>query len=250
MFFTIFEISKLQWLLAFLAAFLIGVSKSGIKGIATIIVSLMALAFDSKSSTGIMLPLLITGDIYASWYYFRHAEFKYLKKLLPWMMIGVIAGTLVGDKVPEHEFKLIMGIIVLVSVIMMVVVDKRLKEKTPKHWLFAGSMGLSAGFTTMLGNLAGAFSNLFFLAMRLPKNNFIATAAVLFLCINLFKVPFHVLSWKTISVESLKVNLILLPATFLGLFVGVKLVHKIDDKHYRKFIIIVTALAGLAIFFK
>jgi len=41
----------------------------------------------------------------------------------------------------------------------------------PSNKLFAASMGLISGFTTMLGNLAGAFSNIYFLALRLPKND-------------------------------------------------------------------------------
>jgi uncharacterized membrane protein YfcA len=247
---SLFEMSSGQWILSLSAAFLIGVSKAGIKGIATIIVSMMALAFGSKESTGIMLPMLIVGDIYAVIIYKRYAELKYLKRLLPWMMIGVILGAYFGDYIPAKEFKTVMGIIILVSVLMMIVVDKRLKDKTPNHWAFAGSMGLAAGFTTMLGNLAGAFSNLFFLAMRLPKNSFIATAAVLFLCINIFKVPFHVFSWETINLKSIYINLAMLPVMFIGLYVGTLIVHKIDNAHYRKFIIVVTAIAGLAILFK
>lgn len=244
------DLNVQQWILTCSAAFLIGISKAGLKGIASIIVSMMALAFGSKESTGIMLPMLILGDIYAVRIYWKFAEFKYLKKLLPWMMIGVIAGSLVGDYIPEKEFKTIMGIIILLSVLLMVIVDKQLKDKIPTHWTFAGSMGLAAGFTTMLGNLAGAFSNLFFLAMRLPKNNFIATAAVLFLCINLFKVPFHIFSWQTIHGNSLVINLCMVPVTFVGLYLGTKLVHKIDNQHYRKFIILVTAISGLLILLK
>ena len=80
------------------------------------------------------------------------------------------------------------------------------KDKTiPSHWTFGGSMGLLAGFTTMIGNLAGAFSNIYFLAMRLPKNNFIGTAAWLFFLINSFKVPFHIWSWETINSKSILV---------------------------------------------
>ena len=53
----------------------------------------------------------------------------------------------------------------------------------------------------MLGNLAGAFANIYFLAMRLPKNGFIGTAAWVFLVINLFKLPFQVLVWKNINAD-------------------------------------------------
>jgi hypothetical protein len=87
--------------------------------------------------------------------------------------------------------------------------------------LFAVSTGLSAGFTTMLGNLAGAFANLYFLAMRMPKNNFIGTAAWLFLCMNLFKLPFQVFYWKNITTQSLQTDLVLIPTLAIGFWAGI-----------------------------
>ena len=110
-------------------------------------------------------------------------------------------------------------------------------------------MGLSTGFTTMVGNLAGAFSNLYFLAMRVPKNVFIGTAAWLFFLTNLFKVPFHVFYWKTINVSSFSISLKLVPFVLIGFFVGIKLVSLISERHYRKLILLFTALSRLVILF-
>ena len=108
-------------------------------------------------------------------------------------------------------------------------------------------MGILAGITTMIGNLAGAFSNIFFLAMRLPKNEFIGTAAWLFFIVNVFKLPFHVFVWKTITPETLMINLKLAPAIFIGLFIGVRLVKIIKDDFYRKMILVLTAVGAMLI---
>ena len=64
----------------------------------------------------------------------------------------------------------------------------------------------------MAGNLLG-FSNIYFLAMRLPKNAFIGTAVWLFI-INIFKVPFHIWSWQTINKISFFKSLELMPLKF------------------------------------
>ena len=101
----------------------------------------------------------------------------------------------------------------------------------------------------MLGNLAGAFSNFYFLAMRVAKNNFIGTAAWLFLVINLFKLPFQVIYWKNITVNTLKTDLILLPALAIGFIVGVMIVKRIHEEHYRKVVIILTLIGAAVIFF-
>jgi uncharacterized membrane protein YfcA len=125
--------------------------------------------------------------------------------------------------------------------------DRITSKTVPSHWSFAGIMGLSTGFTTMVGNLAGAFSNLYFLAMRVPKNVFIGTAAWLFFLTNLFKVPFHVFYWKTINVSSFSISLKLVPFVLIGFFAGIKLVSLISERHYRKLILLFTALSGLVI---
>ncbi|RKN82942.1 sulfite exporter TauE/SafE family protein [Ulvibacterium marinum] len=241
------EIPITSWTLAYIAAFVIGVSKSGIKGIAIIIVTFMALAFGAKNSTGLIVPLLIVGDIFAVIYYNRHTQWKYIVRFLPWMMAGVLIGVLIGKDLDEDTFKIGMAFIILGSVIMMYWWDRRKSKTVPDHWAFAGFMGVMAGITTMIGNLAGAFANIFFLAMRLPKNEFIGTAAWLFLIINVFKLPFHIWSWGTITWESVLIDLRLVPGIFVGLYVGVRLVKIIKESFYRKMILILTALGAVLI---
>jgi uncharacterized membrane protein YfcA len=212
----------------------LGVSKSGLKGVAALIVTGFALVYDAKNSTGVLMPLLIVGDVFAVSYYKRHVQWSYIIKLLPWMVGGVLIG--------------VVGII-LFSVALMWYWENKKDKTIPSHWTFASSMGALAGFTTMVGNLAGAFSNIYFLAMRLPKNTFIGTAAWLFFIINSFKIPFHIWSWETINNSSILKSLELVPFVLLGLVSGVYIVKRIKDDSYRKLILIFTALGGIAILF-
>lgn len=238
------------WILALSAAFILGISKSGIKGIAIIIVTIMALAFGARESTGLLVPLLIVGDIFAVVYYNRHTRWSYVLRFLPWMLGGLVIGAGIGNDLPEQEFKLMMAFIILVSVFIMYWWDLRKSERVPTHWAFGGLIGILAGITTMIGNLAGAFSNIYFLAMRLPKNEFIGTAAWLFLIVNVAKLPFHIFVWKTIGWESLEINLRLLPAEIVGLFVGIRLVKLIKERLYRKLILLLTAVGAVLILFR
>ena len=241
---------SLGFLVAFGCSLLLGIAKSGIKGVAVLIVTGLALVYGARESTGILMPLLICGDIFAVIYYKRHVEWIYLVRLLPWMIIGVLIGVVLGKDLPEDLFRVGMALIILFSVGMMYYWEKKKNKKVPTHWSFAASTGLLAGFSTMVGNLAGAFSNIYFLAIKLPKNEFIGTAAWLFFIINLFKVPFHIWVWETINLESLKISLTLIPAVISGLLLGVFLVKKINNDKYRKLILIFTGLGGLAILFQ
>jgi uncharacterized membrane protein YfcA len=244
------QISIASWVLAATATFLLGISKAGLKGMSIFNVTLMALAFGSRASTGLIVPLLIVGDIFAVIYYNRHTQWKYILRFLPWMILGILIGVLVGKDLPEREFKWGMVTVIFISLGMLYWWDRRKSEHVPTHWLFAGSMGVMAGICTMIGNLAGAFTNIFFLGMRLPKNEFVGTAAWLFFITNTFKLPFHIFVWKTVTAESLLINLRLLPAILVGLFLGVLIVKKINEKNYKRFILIVTAIGAIAILFR
>jgi hypothetical protein len=247
---SLFESSFLNWALITLAAFIIGLSKAGIKGIDMLNVTLMALVFGGKASTGVVLPLLCLGDLMAVKYYHRHAQWAHFRKLLPWMVAGILIGVVVGKDVNEVVFRRIMAAIIIFTVVIVLLMEIRKSSFIPHNIFFVGSTGLAAGFTTMLGNLAGAFSNLYFLALRMPKNDFIGTAAWVFLVINLFKLPFQVLFWKNINATTLWVDLLLAPALLLGFFLGIRMVARIKDEHYRKVVIVLTMIGALFIFFK
>jgi len=237
-------------ILAFTAAFLLGIGKGGIKGLSILTVTLMALAYGAKSSTGIILPLLIVGDIMAVIYFKKHTQWKYLIHFLPWLLVGVVIASFVGKDIPEATFKNWMAIIILLSVVFMWFSESTTKKVMPTHKLFGGSIGFIAGFSTMIGNLAGPFANIFFLATRLPKNEIIGTSAWVFFIVNQFKVPFHVFSWKTITWETLQTNLTLVPFVIIGFFVGVKMVSYFTEKFFRQFLLIVTAIGAILIFIK
>ena len=241
------DISMTAWALAITAAIVIGLSKAGIKGIAIVNVTLMALAFEARESTGIVVPLLVFGDIFAVIYYNRHARWSYIVRFLPWMVTGILLGVLIGNNLDEKTFKIGMATIILISVAMMYWWDRRKSKKVPTHWAFAGLVGTMAGITTMIGNLGGAFSNIYFLAMRVPKNEFIGTAAWLFLIINILKLPFHVFVWKTITLETFLFDLKLIPGIALGIFFGIKVVKLIKEDFYRKMILVLTALGAFLI---
>jgi uncharacterized membrane protein YfcA len=229
-----------EWSMILLSAFIIGLGKAGIKGLDMLTVTLMAIVFGSKSSTGVVLPLLSMADVAAVLYYNRHAQWKHFKNMMPWMVVGVLLGVWLGKDMNESIFKMVMTVIILITVVIVLIMEYRKSEQVPTHPLFVSSTGLAAGFTTMIGNLAGAFSNLYFLAMRVDKNSFIGTAAWMFLIINLFKMPFQVFYWKNITVETLKVDLYLIPALALGFYAGVIWVGKIKDDQYRKLVLLLT----------
>ena len=246
----LFTHSVTNWVLIVIASFIIGLSKAGLKGIDMMNVTIMAIVFGGKASTGIVLPLLCAADIMAVIYYNRHAQWSHFWKLVPWMFVGILVGVYVGKELDETIFRRIMAVIIVLTIAIVIGLEFRKTTAVPRNRAFAASMGLVSGFTTMLGNLAGAFSNLYFLAMRMPKNDFIGTAAWVFLVVNFFKLPFQVIYWKNITFATLQTDLLLLPALIAGFWIGVKVVSRIRDESYRRIVIVLTLIGAVFIFLK
>jgi uncharacterized membrane protein YfcA len=220
-------------------------SKTGVHGAGMVVVPLLATVFGGRSSSGLLLPMLCLADIFGVWYYHRHASWKHLKILFPWAALGVVLGTITGQYIDDNMFRLIMAVTILLSLGIMIWLERNKKEEIPDHRWFAALMGMAGGFTSMIGNLATAVMAVYLLSMRLPKNAYIGTTAWFFLVVNLFKVPFHIVSWHTITLQSFLLDLTTLPGIALGAFLGIYIVKRIPEKIYRWFIIFMTVVTAI-----
>ncbi|MCY1721260.1 sulfite exporter TauE/SafE family protein [Prolixibacteraceae bacterium Z1-6] len=240
-----FDFSVIQWILLAVCGMFVGMSKVGIPGVSMLVVPTLAIIFGGKASTGILLPMLMMADIFAVSYYHRHAEWKYLWKLLPWAFVGIGIALWVGEVVNDIWFKNIIAILVFLCIGLMLWKDRRKGNNLfPDTLWFAASMGVLGGFATMIGNVAGPIFAIYLLAMHLPKNSFIGTGAWFFLIVNFSKFPLHIFVWKTISWHTLTLDLLMLPGIAIGAFLGVQLVKRISEGLYRTAVIIITALSA------
>jgi uncharacterized protein len=244
------ELSYTSLVILIFAALFIGMSKAGIYGLGVLVVPVLATIFGGKVSAGLLLPMLSMADIMAVLYYNRHASWHHLWKLFPFAALGVIIAIWVGEVINDNTFKAIMGVFILGGIPVMIL-RERMNDVKPLRgsWWSGSFFGITGGFSTMIGNAAGPVMNLYLLSMQLPKNALIGTGAWFFLVINLFKIPFHIFIWKTITIDSITLNLLMLPAILMGGFMGIRLVRIIPEKPFRWMIIIMTILASIRLFF-
>ncbi|CAN0093105.1 unnamed protein product [Chrysoparadoxa australica] len=147
------------------------------------------------------------------------------------------------------QFTLLLAIVILFGV-AITIWQEVTKSKLIVHNLFFASIaGFLGGFTTMIGNAAGPVMSIYFLSMGLPKNSFIGTSAWFFFLVNIFKVPFHITIWETITWDTFKIDLFMFPFIVVGAFIGIRVVKLIPEKPYRIFILVTIVLASLKLFF-
>lgn len=232
-----------------LSGLLIGMSKTGLSGVGMMVVPILANAFGGRPSVGLLLPILIFADVFAVTWYNRHTHWKHIIKLLPWAFAGILLATLVGKSISDQTFNRLLAGLVIAGVVILVWRDVRSdKLQIPKSRGFAAGLGLLGGFSTMIGNAAGPVMALYLLSMRLPKNVYIGTGAWFFFIVNLSKVPLHVWSWKTITLESFLLDVLIIPAIAAGAFLGIWLVRLLPEKIFRIIVIATTLLSALLLF--
>jgi uncharacterized membrane protein YfcA len=247
-----FDLNVIGWLLVGLCAFLVGVSKTGLPGLGILIVPLMAMALPqhARESTGIMLGMLILGDVFAATYYRHIAEWKHVLRLLPPALVGIVAGWKAMDLVTDNQLKRIIGLIVL-AMLAVHFWRTRLRAEDapiPTQWWFTGALGFIAGVTTMMANAAGPVMVIYLLAMRLPKLAFVGTSAWFFFAVNWLKVPFSTQLALTTS-ASVKLGLLMLPLIAAGSVAGIFLLHRLPQKAFNSLIQLLAAAAAIKLLF-
>ena len=250
-FLTALHLSPWQWFLAALSGVVIGASKTGLTGIAFLAFLMLADIFGTRPSTGVALPMLLLADFFAVGYYNRHAHWKYLLKLMPGVMAGLLIAMVAGSKASDRTFGVLFAVTLLILILIMVWRDVRKTELVvPDTAWFSGAMGLSAGFATMIGNVAGPVMSFYLLSMRLPKSAFIGTGAWFYLAVNIIKVPLHFYVWHTISMRTLVFDLAVSPFIVIGIVGGIFTVKRIPEKAYRILVMASVILAAVMIVVK
>jgi len=245
-----FDLDLVGWMVVALCAAMVGVSKTGIPGVGILVVPLMAAVLPARSSTGVLLGILILGDLFAATYYRHHAEWRHVLRLLPAAFAGIVAGYFALKVVTDQQLRPIIGGIVLA---MLAVNYLRIRaggenQRVSSQWWFVVGLGFLAGVTTMMANAAGPVMTVYLLAMKLPKLDFVGTSAWFFFVVNWLKVPFSA-GLDLMTVESLRLDLLMLPVIAAGAVVGILALKRIPQKAFNIVVQILAAAAAVRLLF-
>jgi uncharacterized protein len=240
------QLNGIDWFVVAMCAVLTGASKTGIPGLGILVVPLMAMAFPARDSTGVVLGILILGDLFAVIYHRYNAQWVHILRLLPATFAGIVAGYFCMRVVTNEQLAPAIGAIVL---ILLGLNYWRTSVRGPdapvptQRW-FALVLGFTAGVTTMMANAAGPVMTVYLLAMQLPKVAFAGTSAWFFFIVNWSKVPFSA-NLNLITSEWVKLDLMMLPAIAAGALIGILFLKRIPQKTFNAVVQILAALAAL-----
>ncbi len=249
------DLTAIQWLLAGIAAFIMGVSKTCLPGAGTLGVPLLAIAVGGRQSVGVMLPLLICGDLFALAWYRRHARWDLLLGLAKWVLVGVALGGLTlywsGKSASAANLSnLIIGGLVLIMLGVHLGRQRWGDLLVPSKSLYRRATGAAAGFATTVSNAAGPVTSLYLASAKIDRTQFLGTSAWFYCIFNLTKVPlFLYLGYKEpksalITSHSLLLDLWLLPAMALGAVGGRWLLKAISERLFEDLVLWLAAIAS------
>lgn len=253
-----FEAWQVVW--GVIAAFLIGVSKTGVPGVGILVVPMLAAAFGGRLSVGLMLPMLITGDVFAVAWYRQHTQWNRLVALLPWVLVGMAVGAVLLWRLGEvgsgkDLLEPLIGVLVLIMLVIHLIRQRWGQILTPHSTLGVATTGTAAGFATTVSNAAGPIMGIYLTSLRLPKEQFMGTSAWYYFAVNLSKMPiFIVLSLinpakPIITLHSMLFNVLMVPVIIAGVYLGRWLLPRIPQKAFDAVVLGLATVAALKLIF-
>lgn len=174
-------------------AFLLGLSKAGLGGgLGPLITVLLSMFVPPARAVGLLLPLLIVGDLFAVWVHRRSWDRDIVLRLLPAAVLGIVAASFLLGHLTER------GLQIFLAVLSLAFVAYRLAEKQIRALRFrpGAALGAAAGFTSgvtsTVAHAGGPPVVMYLLARRTPPVTYVATTAVFFAVVNWLKVPGYV----------------------------------------------------------
>lgn len=226
---TLEHLSVAGWVALVVAALLIGFSKTAIGGIAMVSIAIFAVVLPARASTGAALLLLVAGDLYAVRSYTQYASKPELVALIPSVAVGLTAGTAYLAVADDTLVRRTIGVILLVLVAFAVAtkLGKGSRSERPLRRWAVHAFGLLSGFASIVANAAVSIVSLYLLRLKLPVLVFLGTITWFFFVINLVKLPISA-SLGLIQPVTLLLALLLIPAVFVGAWVGRIVAYRIS----------------------
>ncbi|HET9589388.1 MAG TPA: sulfite exporter TauE/SafE family protein [Anaerolineales bacterium] len=169
--------------------FMIGFAKGGFGGLGALLTPILALVLPVAMAVGVLLPMLMVGDAFAVYMYWKEWDFDLVRRTLPAGILGALAGTFLLAWLPPDGLRIILGIFVLVLVSYRFISDRiQAMRYAPRPW-HAPAAGLLAGIASGMFNNGGPALSSYLLLQKLTARPFIATSAIYFALLNLIKVP-------------------------------------------------------------
>lgn len=221
------------YLVASVAITVLGLSKSGfLTGLGMLGVPIMALVIPPVQAAAILLPVLLTMDVYGVWAYRRCYDAANLRILVPSGLAGIGVGWLTAAQVTDDHIRLMVGAIGLVFGLWQMVRFR--PERVWSHSRLAGGLcGALSGFTSFVSHAGSPPFQVYLLPQRLSPLLYAGTSTMFFAAVNAAKiVPYAMLG--QLDAGNLATSLVLLPLAPISFWAGLRVLSRIPQEPFYR----------------
>lgn len=242
------------WAIAMASIFVVSISKSGFGGgIAAFGTPLMLLVLPPKLALGVLLPLYLLTDIWVSWVWRKHVDWRILGWMFLFGFIGQIVGWWLFDYFSDALLKAVIASMALLTAVnywrkelfqeAKIAVTPLTRSIPQRALIWCGLSGISS-FVSLSGSIP---AQIFLLPVGLLRQSFVGTMSLYFMLMNMAKMPFYA-QLGLFSADSLKMSVLLIGVIPFGIFVGRKLNQILSDQLFYRISHAILLLMGGKLF--
>ncbi|MBU4180854.1 MAG: sulfite exporter TauE/SafE family protein [Gammaproteobacteria bacterium] len=226
------------------AVLLLGVSKSGFgAGFGSLAVPMMALAVTVPQAAAILMPVLLVMDLLGMAAFRNNVDRQLLRFLLPFGLLGIVIGALLFKALDAKVVAGIVGGFTLLFLAQRLLFTPKADSPPPPKWVGA-LLTATSGFTSFIAHAGGPPINAYVIPLRLSPVLFTGTMAFFFFFINLSKwIPYAWLG--LLDLRNMLTSLALLPFAPIGVWVGVRIAHRIKPLLFYRLVYTGMFLTGV-----
>ncbi len=226
------------------AVILLGISKSGFgAGFGSLAVPMLALAIPVPQAAAILMPVLLVMDLQGLHAFRGHFDKALLKFMLPFGLLGIVVGLLSFKLLDARWVAGLVGAFTLAFLAQRLLWPPRADSPPPPRWLGALLVTCS-GFTSFIAHAGGPPMNAYAIPLKLRPLVFTATMAAFLFVINLSKwVPYATLG--LLDLTNMATSLALLPLAPIGVWIGVRIAHRIQPVLFYRLVFTGMFLTGV-----
>lgn len=209
---------------------------------------LLAAALGATEAAGLMVPLLILGDVFGLAYYRQHADWALIRRLVPGVLAGFVITAALFAVLSTQALGRIIGVLILGSVLLELWrrwQERHSGDRAPMtSWTGIAFFGTLAGMTTMAANAGGAAMTLYLVKMRVPMLAFMGTSTWFFFILNVIKVPF-VVGLGFLTPQTLLADLWLSPLIVIGALLGAFTFRRMNERVFTYTALVLSGLVSV-----
>lgn len=237
------------YVILIVVALVIGLSKGGMGAVLGVLATpLLSLVMPVPTAISVSLPMLLIGDAFALWFYWKTWDMHYIRLLVPSAILGIIVGTALLASLDNITLRHVLGIFTLVFVVYKIA-DRWLRslDYQPRNW-HGYVAGAAAGLGSTLANTGGPPFTAYMLLQDVSPTIFVGTTTLFFAIVNLIKLPGLVLA-GLMNLNDLLSAVWVIPLIPTGVYAGRWMVRRINKAAFDWIMLIVLVIAAAVLLF-